>query len=89
MEVQRHLVGALGADVLRHMIDVFHYLHRFPEGICIDPLNHILFGADVWLAAVHPVGAVDIPHLDLVVGIEIAGMRNASQICHSFRAFFS
>ena len=84
VEVQRHLVGPLCADVLRHLVDVLHHLHGFLERVGVDPLDHVGLAGSIdvcvslaRLLKVDLVGAVDVAHLDLVVRKELA--RNAKR----------
>lgn len=91
VEVQRHLVGPLCADVLRHLVDVLHHLHGFLERVGVDPLDHVGLAGSIGprirsvvrcvglarLLKVDLVGAVDVAHLDLVVRKELA--RNAKR----------
>lgn len=78
VEVQRHLVGPLCADVLRHLVDVLHHLHGFLERVGVDPLDHVGLAGSIdvcvsltQLLKVDLVGAVDVAHLDLIVGKEL------------------
>ena len=64
MEVQSGLSGLLGADVLRHQVDILHQTHRIPEGIGIDILHQERLGLTVGQQEVDLVGLVHVTHLN-------------------------
>ena len=77
MEVQALGFRVLGADVLRHAVDVLHQLHGVLEGVGVDALDEI--GLDprharaVVADVIDLVGVVDVAYLDLLIGEKRAG----------------
>ena len=75
--MQALCLRVLGADVLRHAVDVLHQLHRVLESIGVHALDEI--GLDprharaVVADVIDLVGMVDIAHLDLLIGEKRAG----------------
>ena len=77
MEVQAFRLRVLGADVLRHAVDVLHQLHGMLEGVGVHPLDEIRLDSRharaVVADVVDLVGVVDVAHLDLLIGEKRAG----------------
>ena len=64
VKMQTDLAGALSADVLGNLIDVFHQADGIAESIGVDILNQEGFGTAVLQKEIDLVGPVDIPHLN-------------------------
>lgn len=75
--MQTLVFRVLGADVLRHAVDVLHQLHGMLERVGVHALDEI--GLDsrharaVVADIIDLVGMVDIAHLDLLIGEKRAG----------------
>ena len=70
MEMQRHLAGLLGTDVLRHQVNVAHQAHGLTESIGIDILNQEGLGHAAGQQEIDLVGLVHVAHLNGLVADE-------------------
>ena len=86
VKVQNGTLGLLGVDVLGHLIDVLHNLHRLFEYKGIHRLDDIGLGPSIRPQIIDLIGAVYIPHLDLLVGLK--GPLNTESLTNLLKLFF-
>ena len=86
VKVQNGTLGLLGVDVLGHLIDVLHNFHRLFEYKGIHRLDDIGLGPSIRPQIIDLIGAVYIPHLDLLVGLK--GPLNTEGLTNLLKLFF-
>ena len=68
MEMQYLPLGVQCVDVLRHQIDVAHYLLGIFEHLGVDGLDNVGLLPPILPDKIHPIGLVDVPAFDFLPG---------------------